>query len=425
MMYRLILLLLLLLTGCNLNAPSVEVATPALSTPLPGEERLVVAWVDSGNLIVWQTGDTLPRRVASGGVVQPFIAPDGNHIAFTRGPNGASETLWSVDVLGTAEQQIVGERPRGYTPGTHQVGDVEWLDDAVLYINTLSQSGPSLVPRNDLYRANIRTREVALILAPTEGGRFHFSPDKETIVVVYPGTYGRQDGRIIALDPLKIREPRNLLFFVGVATGSERAFYPAIHWLPDNSAVLTAIPDSDLVYADTDAQFEVPLTRLWRLPIANPSDRELLGSLRISFFGLPRWSDSGDASNFLRRAAGTNDFTAYVADRLGQNDRALYAGTAGTIEQPQWIPASTEFYYARAEPDGTFVYYIGGIDRETQRLSQEAVILPLFVSHDAYVYAALGNGRIDMRFTRFGEELQFIGSAGVSVPIFDAILVNR
>jgi hypothetical protein len=53
--------------------------------------------------MVWQTGDTIPRRVASGGVVQPYIAPDGEHIVFTRGPNGATETLWVVDILGTAE----------------------------------------------------------------------------------------------------------------------------------------------------------------------------------------------------------------------------------------------------------------------------------------------------------------------------------
>src|SRR5215207_570996 len=125
-MRQLLFLLILLLTGCNLTNPAAHVATPSASTPFPGEERLVVAWVEDGNLMVWQTADTIPRRIARGGVVRPYIAPDGNHIVFTRGPNGAAETLWSVDVLGTAEQQIVGERPRGYIPGTHQVGDVAW-----------------------------------------------------------------------------------------------------------------------------------------------------------------------------------------------------------------------------------------------------------------------------------------------------------
>src|SRR5215207_7615406 len=125
-MRQLLLLIILLLSGCNLTNPATNDAPSLSSTPLPGEERLVVAWVEAGNLMVWQSGDTLPRRVASGGVVRPYVAPDGNHIVFTRGPNGAAETLWSVDVLGTAEQQIVGERPRGYIPGTHQVGDVAW-----------------------------------------------------------------------------------------------------------------------------------------------------------------------------------------------------------------------------------------------------------------------------------------------------------
>lgn len=421
---RRLFLLIMLLAGCNLQPPANLAPTIAPQTHTPGDERLVAAWVDSGNLMVWQTGDTIPRRIASGGVVRPYIAPGGRHIAFTRGPGGATETLWSVDVLGTAEQQIVGERPRGYTPGTHQVGDVAWLDEGVLYFNTLRQSGPAFVPLNDLYRANIRTREVALILPATEGGRFHISPDKQTIVVVYPGTYGQQDGRIAALDPLRLHEPRNLLFFVGVATGSERVFYPEIYWLPDSSAVLTAIPDSDLIYNDTTEQFEIPLTRLWRLPLANPSDRELLGSLRVSFFGLPRWSSDGTAMTFLRRAAGTNDFTAFLADTNGENDRALYAGSAGTIEQPVWIPNSRDYVFARVEPDNSVSYSLGGIEREEQRLSEESVLLPLFVAADAYVYASLGSGRIDMRFARFGEASQFLGSAGDSVPIFDAVLVE-
>ena len=109
---------------------------------------------------------------------------------------------------------------------------------------------------------------------------------------------------------------------------------------------------------------------------------------------------------------------------MGDNDRALYAGAAGTIEQPQWIPDSTDFFFARAEPDNSLVYYIGGVERETVRLTDEAVVLPQFVSHDMYVYAAPGSGRIDMRSARIGAESQFIGSAGTSVPVFDAMLVR-
>ena len=424
MIRRLLWCWLLLITGCNLRTPAPIDPTKAPVTPQARAELLVVAWVDNGNLMAWQTGDTIPRRIASGGVVQPFIAPDGRHIAFTRGPDGAPETLWVVDTLGTAEQELVGERPRNYTSGIQQIGDVAWLDESVLYFNTRTQSGLVFTPRDDLYRTHIRTREVAVILAATEGGRFHVSPDGQHIVVVSPGTYGQQDGRIAVLDPLKLREPRTLLRFIGIATGSEQAFYPPIHWLPDSRAVIAAIPDSNLVYQDTTEQFEVPLTHLWRLPIDNPSNREQLGAVQASFFGLPRWSEDGQWLTFLRRAAGTNHFTAYLAGQTGTDDRALYAGAAGTLEQPTWIPGSTDYVYPRVAPDGTVVYYISSIEREPQRLSEEEILLPKFVSADTYVYAAVGSGRVDMRVVRFGDGSQFIGSAGLTAPFFDAVLVR-
>jgi Tol biopolymer transport system component len=422
MMRRLIFVLLVFVpAACNLSEQSTSEIN---STGTSDGTRLVVAWVENGNLLLWQSGDTLTRRISSGGVIQPFIAPDGEHIAFTRGANAAPETLWVIDTAGTAEQQLVGERPRSYRPGIHQIGDVVWLDESILYFNTLVQQATFFLPRNDLYRSNIRTREVALILPATEGGRIYPSPNGEHIVTVSSGNYGRQNGLISVVDPLALEPPDNLLFFVGVSTASERAFYPVVHWLPDSSAVLVAIPDTDLIYSETEEIKDVPFTRLWRLPIENPSERELMGSLRLSFFGLPRWSKDGSALTFLRRSPQSNNFTAYLADGRGENEQALYSGAAETLEQARWIPNSNRYTFVRANPNGTLTYFIGGVGDDILRLSDEAILRLRFINEDTYVYAAINNGQIEMRFARVGAESQWIGTVS-SVPIFDAVIVEN
>lgn len=421
-MQRLIFVLLMfILAACNLNEQSTSEIS---STGVSDESRLVVAWVENGNLLVWQRGDNLARQISSGGVVEPFIAPDGEHIAFTRGSNAAPETLWLIDTLGTAEQQLLGEGSLNYSPRTHQIGDVVWLDESNLYFNTLIEQAPLFEPRNDLYRSNIRTRDLTLILPPSEGGRIYPSPDSEHIVTVTSGHYGQQDGLIKVLDPLAIETPDNLLFYMGVSTASERSFYPVIHWLPDSSAVLVAIPDADLIYNDALDSEDVPFTYLWHLPIANPSEPELIGSLQLSFFGLPRWSSDGSALIFLRRSPDSNDFTAYLADGHGENEQALYSGAAETLKQAQWIPNSTRYTYARANPDGKVTYFIGGIGLETSPLSDEAILRLHFVDEETYVYAAIIDEQVTMRFTHLGSDSQFIDNVN-NAPIFDAVMVKN
>ncbi len=411
---------LLILAGCTLDT------TPASSssTNETAKSRLVVAWVDAGNLIVWQTGDEFPRRVASGGVVRPYVSPDGAMIAFTRGPNGFPESLWVVDVGGATERQLVGDgTPRTFRNRQSQVGDVAWYDEGILYFNTLNRTALGFEPNDDLYRANARTREVALIRNPSEGGQFVFSPDREWIAMVSSGTYGRQDGRISIIDPLALRDATNLLFFVGVATGSEVSFYPQMQWTPDSQSLLVAIPDADLVYAETDET--VPPTRLWQLPIDVPSDRALLGTVRASFFGLPVWSDNGEHLLYLQREPASNEFTIYLASANGDNAKGLLGGQAGTIELPTWIPNTTKFVYTLDNPG---VVYRSGVDIDEERLSDEIVFTPQFLNENIYVFAttpAIASDGIQMQWGRVGEASRNIGSAGANIPVFDAVFVGE
>jgi Tol biopolymer transport system component len=383
-----------------------------------------VAWIDAGNLMVWQTGDTLPRRIASGGVVQPFIAPDGRNIVFTRGAQQLAETLWVVDVAGTAEQQLVGERPVTYTPGENQVGDVLWLDERTVYFNTLKQQAPVYEPVNDLYRVDIITRELSLIAVPSDGGRISISPDKQHIVTVYHGTYGQQDAVIRLMDLLGREDPDNLLFFTGVSTASEFRFYPDVYWSSDSSSVFLAIPDPDLVYSEINGA-ETAETTLWQIPIDNPSGRGIIGTVQASFFGLPQWSYDGSAMTYLRRTGDSNQFTVYLADGTGNHPVAIFGGNVGDIEAPEWLPASNRFIYAQpiAGGGGTRTYFISGVGLEPVRLSDDPIFRLQFVSDTQYVFITQGNRRLDLRFTEIGGESQFIGSLN-TVPVFDAVYVE-
>lgn len=404
------------LTGCNLDQarPQPKIAAT---------ESLIVAWVDGGNLIVKRSDEAVPRRVASGGVIRPYLSPDGERIAFTRGPNGHAETLWVVDSAGVTETLLVGDgNPRIFRDGQSLVRDVVWFDETVLYINTLTTIAFGTVFNDDLYRVNTRTREIALILPASEGGRIFMSPDGESIVTVSAGTYGRQDARIRVVDPLAIDGATNLLFYIGVATGSETVFHPRPQWLSDSQSLIVAIPDADLIYSETDAADTVPPTRLWQLPVDTPSNRNLLGSVRASFFGLPVWSDDVSQMVYLRRGPQSNTFTIVLADTNGDNPIDYLSGESGTIEQPQWLPNSTKFMYTSENPGHVM---LGERDTEPQPLSQEAVFSPQFVTDDLYVYVTSAEEQFQMRFSRIDQQSVDIGNAGATIPLFDAVLVAQ
>jgi len=411
-----LLSLLLLLTACNLND-----ARPV--STLESSEQLVVAWVDSGNLIVWAQGDEIPRRIAVGGVIRPYVSPDGQWVAFTRGPAGRADTLWVVDSAGNAEMMLMGEgTPRGFASGQALVGDVAWIDETTLYANTLSGSSVGLRFNDNLYRINVRTREVSLILRNGEGGRFVLSPDEAHIATVSAGTYGRQDARVSVVDLSALDSATDLLFYIGVASGAEIPFHPRLYWTPDSQSVLVAIPDSDLIYSETEDT--VPPTRLWQLPIDTPSDRNLLGSVPASFFGQPRWSPSGEQLLYMRRTPDSNAFTLVVADANGDNATDYLSGEAGTIELPRWIPNSNRFMYTTENP-GTVM--VGEREQDPTPLTAEIAYAPTFITDDLYLFVtnkAVAADGFQLRFARLGQQSVEVADVGQAIPLFDAVLVT-
>src|SRR5450432_3248545 len=80
------------LFACDLHFGTVPTPTPSPTVaPTP---ILTVVWVDGGDLFAWRGNDPMARKIASGGAIQPYLALDGRHVAFTRGSQGNAISLW-------------------------------------------------------------------------------------------------------------------------------------------------------------------------------------------------------------------------------------------------------------------------------------------------------------------------------------------
>ncbi len=412
-------ILLLFLAACTQTEPTTIL--------LPLDGRLVLAWEQEQQVFIWQTGVSAPQQIASDGVVQVFVAPDGEHIATTRGANRAPETLWIIAVDGSGERQLVGENLAEDQSGAMQIGDVRWLDGETLYFNTLSPAQPTFLPNDDLYRVAVSTGEITQVLPAGEGGRIHISPDQQHMLLIHPGRYGETEGRIQLYNPQMQDEPRLLLSYPAVATASEFPFYPEVFWLPDSSAALVAIPDSDAIYSEMNVSAASPI-RLWRLPLADSEQSTLIGTVLASFFGLPRWS--GDASQmlFLRRNEVSGGIALYLADGSGADEQVYLQDASALLgAAPRWIPGAQQFFYADALPSGETMYAIGSRDAQPMRLTMGAMLLPQFVN-ESYFLALFptGGNTLELRLVRLdGGSSQAIETIaqlpGTSIPLVDFV----
>jgi hypothetical protein len=389
--------------------------------------RLVVAWVEMGDLWVWQEDDTRPSKLVTGDVITPYIAPDGGHVAFTRGVNGIAESLWLVANNTTeAVNLTLNLMPlQGVQPVLSQIG---WQDEQFLYFNTALPDQLGLTRQDDLWHVNIVTRKLSQIFPPGQGGDFTFSPDHKHLALVYPGEYGTEDG-LISLVTLSNFHRSRALNFPAVSTASNYKFYPQISW--DNSvyergeirwrgtSFFVALPDKDLIYNVAG----IPLVQLWNIPL------DLLATymgppIRASLFGLPGWSASGQYLAYVRQAAAVadNQLELVVTSTVSRGtDAVVYAsGTTGTLGVPHWLPVSEQFIYPQGEPGD---YWLGAPDQPSQRLP-EKMYYPHFVDSATYVYATYPGDPYELRYARMGDSNStVIAIVANPAPVLDALLV--
>lgn len=417
------LLLMLALAACSLPTPSsAPTAVPAAPTS-PPTAQLVVTWVEGGNLMVWRTGDDLPRRIAAGGVIQPFLSPDGQTVAFTRGAQGHTSTLWLADVTGVAERQIAGpDSLNSVTPEgmTREIGQVMWADGNTVYFNTALVP---VIPRpggtkaDDLWRVMLPGGTATPLLPDGEGGDFAIRPDGGQLALVTAGFYGQTPGAIRLANPDGLIL-RDLLAFDAPATASEYSLYPGVQWLADGSALLTAIPDPDLIYPASDG--DAPrLVTLWRLPVEGDAIR--LNDVPAAFFGLPRWSPDGAWLTYLAQTAPpeANVLDLILATGDGNNPTVIVTGGVGAISPPLWGAAG--FLYTGSAPGEL---WLGVPDQPATRLPSpaETAYFPRWADETLLVYASTASAPYELRtYDRATGLAAVIATVNAGPPVFDAI----
>lgn len=388
-----------------------------LAFGLPGTAAadgvLTVAWVENGDLMVWTQGDSAPAKVASDGVHVAFLAPDGKHIAYTRGGDNQSSSLWTANRDGQSEKQLISAE----ILAGKVIADVRWLDATTLYFNTAQATGVGQARQDDLWRADSTTGQAAMILPPGKGGNFTFSPDGKQIALVRPGVYDGQDGQISLVNPLGEAE-QDLLSFPAISTGSEYQFYPLVFWLADSSALQAAIPDRDLIYNDSTEQ-----TALWRLGTDGSQDQT--GTIQASFFGQPHWSFDGQFVVFLRRAGDitANQFELVTAAGNGENTATYATGEAGMLQLNGWLPGATQFVYAQGQP-GT--YWLGDPGQPPQPLPG-SIFTPRFVTASLYVYTMVNEDKtFELRLADLNDPAvsTLITRTDAPIPVFDAVFTS-
>lgn len=333
------LAVLLILNGCEMRFGAQPTATLAPTDPPPAPVTVVV-WAQAGNLFLWRDSDPTIDTIATGAVIAPYLAPDGSRVAFTRGAQGDARALWSVNIDGTGEQELVAPDLIPSIRGGHpQINQVGWLDSQTVYFNTLQQHDSGSVKDDNLYRVQLGSAP-QLILPPGAGGDFALSPKGQHIAVTTAGAYDIQEGRISVLDLLGV-EIADKLSFTALSAPNEPPFYLPLAWNSESTYLRVPVPDraSDRV-------------ALWRIPVEG--DPQIFGYISSLREGLPIWSRLPFAADDQMLYLDDTDAGAVelILARANGESPQVYASStysAGGIPSFRWLPDGERFVYERDE----------------------------------------------------------------------------
>ncbi len=389
-----------------------------------GGQRLVVAWIaarnmSAGGLFAWRSGDPTPRMLADD-ANRLFLSPDGEHVAFTRGEEGYSESLWVVGLNGGEAVEWVGSAALNADPdpegGEREIARVAWLDAQTILWNTAMVYTYAGFKNDDLWRADLTTGETAQLFPDGQGGDFTISPDGRLIALVTPGWYGQELGTIRLIDPQG--EPIGVPFtFEAVSTASEYAFYPAVYWLPDSSAIRVAMPHPDLIYGPSEGA--IPPTALWELRTDGTAAQ--IGAVDATFFGQPRWSPDGVWLTYMRQVGPATDNTHEIvlARGDGSDPQVIRTGAIGALEPPTWTPDGHYFFTADAPGE----MWLGAPDVAPERFpSPDERAFSLVTLAGACIYATAMAGPLELRYAALDAPSPItIATIAEGFPVLDAL----
>ncbi len=407
---------IVLVAGCGLlpeSTPAVVTATPPPSL-VPGP-ALTVAWTEGGDLMIWREGDAFPRRIASGAVIQPFLAPDGESVAYLRGPAGDPLSLWIADTAGTSERQIADAASLG---DGRRFGQIVWSPDSLtIYLNTFIGQAMTLREADDLWRVDPASGSLARLLPDGDGGDIVPAPDGSRLALLAAGQYRETPGTIAWLDTAT-GQRTEAFTFDAVATGSETHWRPSPRWLPDSSGLRVAIPLPDLLYGPSS-----PSTTVWWVPVTGTA--QPVGGLDADFFGLPMFSADGAWIAYTAQRESTQKTAiALMLARYDGSDATVYAdgtlGSSGVVAVLGWLPGAARFAYTTAPGD----VWIGGPGGSPMRFlsGDTRVVYLLWVSGERAVFSAVQtDGTITLNAAALGESAPLVIATLTAYPAFDAV----
>jgi hypothetical protein len=301
--------------------------------------------------------------------------------------------------------------------GTREIARVAWLNAQTLLWNTAMAYPFAGFKNDDLWRTDLATGETAQLLPDGQGGDFTISPDGSLIALVTPGWYGQEQGVVRLIDPQ--RQPVGIPFeFEAVSTASEYAFYPAVYWLPDSSALRVAIPHPDLIYGPSDGA--IPPTALWELRTDGTATQ--IGAVNATFFGQPRWSPDGTWLTYMQQVGPATDnwHEIVLARGDGGDPQVIRAGAIGEIEPPTWTPDGRYFFTAGAP--GEMWLGAPGVAPERFPSPDERAFGLTWADATTAVYINMLAGPLELRYiTPDGTAPITIATIAEGFPIFDAL----
>jgi hypothetical protein len=363
--------------------PTASPVAQATPTPTLEAERLQVAYVKEDNVWLWneETGPTALTK--NGGVESVLLSDDGSRIAFRRGGN-----IWVVNSDGTDERQLttevnfeglsIGEDWDPYVIGFAPY-QVAWRPGThTLFFNTLPQhEGPGLLLSDDLWSLDADAGGPVLLLPPSEGGHFTFSPDGQFIALTTDSSISLVDGNG--------QNKREVFTYSPIITYSEFRYYAKPVWAADASTLSVAIPPVDPLAAAGQ------LTAIWSIPTDGRSAR-LIGNIVAASRAPEQFLFSPDLSRVAYLVGESTDappvFQIAVSE-IGEaevGDPVIVADRAELIDS--WSPDSTHFIFTPVYSGQVPQRIIASTDGETLVVGEEdlTVFQVTWVDETRYLY---------------------------------------
>jgi hypothetical protein len=339
-----LVLIALLIASNGLAQTTGAEATCPLGPPEPA------AVVTGDGTIITESGVLLdiagePRLLTDAANVSwAGISDDGTVVAYIRNI-WMTETdrhrleVWAVNSDGSNDRMLASteqltalrQEPFAFTAGIVSIAWIPLSHSLALNIGaTPLGEGIHNSIADDLWEIDVDRGTISNILPQGEGGKFHYSPDSQSVLIQTPSTAWlmRRDG--------SDRRPINITNYQALGMGHSY-FYPPTIW-ESNTSLLMAVSSGVDPYSQNAGEVSV-----WRVSVVGEP-------LHISTF--PAYFASFSFSSNARWVAywltvqpGQDNRELHVAGVDGEPDRVVFTGEV--LEFVQWLDRDSRYFLYR------------------------------------------------------------------------------